>query len=155
MRVIHALDRDGQPVSIGPAAGRSHPGTLAQIGALGWTVTGETPWPAPGTIPGRVITLPELALLRPPSEQSAGMYYRWRGTDHNGEARHGSSNWPDLDRAVRTLYGLGWTRLTVCSGPGPVPPPAAGPADVVATIGPHLGTGDRTWWVKPRAEAAL
>ena len=74
--------------------------------------------------------------------------YRWRGVTSHGEQKCGrvSLTPAALSVFVEDRFKHGWRSLTVCSGEGPVPPPAVGPADVVAVIGPHPDTGKRIWW---------
>lgn len=83
------------------------------------------------------------------------MIYRWRGVDPRGNQRLGQMDIEQgyLAPVVEHRFRQGWKLLTVCSGPGPVPPPAIGPADVVAEIKPHPETGRRTWWAGEEAQS--
>lgn len=74
--------------------------------------------------------------------------YRYRGISRNGTARGGSREVEDLPAWVAELFDKGWRDLVVCSGSGPVPPPAIEPADVVARIERHADTGRWTWWAE-------
>jgi len=80
--------------------------------------------------------------------------YRWRGVSPRGKHQSGVADWPDLAAEVETMFKRGWRSLIVCTGGGPVPPPATGPAGLVAAIGPHPGTGRRTWWAEEETKAA-
>lgn len=134
MYVIHAVDELGQPVDVWlAAAGQVTDQVRDMIADLGWTIAVDTPV--------RLVTLPELAAAKP-----ANPAYRWRGVDPRGEAAAGRAAWPDLATEVRRRFNAGWKTLVVCTGDGPVPPPAIGPAGVVAEIGRHPGTGQRSWW---------
>lgn len=74
--------------------------------------------------------------------------YRWRGVTPHGQQQYGRADWPDLTAEIEKRFQAGWRSLTVCSGEGPVPPPAIGPAGVIAAITPHPDTGKRTWWTE-------
>jgi hypothetical protein len=78
--------------------------------------------------------------------------YRWRGVARNGAQRSGRTTIDDLPAWVELRFGQGWRALTVCAGDGPVPPPAIGPSDVVARIGPHPDHGRRTWWAETQPD---
>lgn len=77
--------------------------------------------------------------------------YRWRGVSRTGTPRGGMKEIGDLPAWVRDLYTQGWHDLVVCSGDGPVPPPAIGPAGVVAEITRHPDHGRRTWWAEDQS----
>lgn len=80
--------------------------------------------------------------------------YRWRGVNPRGEQAMGQMTLDPaaLPALVEERYKKGWRSLTVCRGAGPVPPPAIGPADVVAAIERHLDTGKRGWWAENGAK---
>ena len=69
--------------------------------------------------------------------------YRWRGVNAIGQQKTGRADWPDLAAEVERRFKSGWRSLVVCSGEGPVPPPAIGPAGMVAAIERHRDTGKR------------
>ena len=75
-------------------------------------------------------------------------HYRWRGVTAHGQQQFGRSDWSDLAAEVEARFKSGWRSLIVCDGDGPVPPPAVGPAGMVAAIERHLDTGKRGWWAE-------
>ncbi len=80
-----------------------------------------------------------------------GETYRWRGVNPRGEQVMGQMTLDvpgALAAIVEDRWRHGWRSLTVCRGPGPVPPPAVGPADVVAGIGKNPDNGYLGWWAE-------
>jgi hypothetical protein len=76
--------------------------------------------------------------------------YRWRGVNPHGEQAAGQITCDPaaLPTVVEARFQQGWRSLTVCRGPGPVPPPVTGPARIVAAIERSLDTGKRGWWAE-------
>lgn len=74
--------------------------------------------------------------------------YRWRGINPAGTFSSGVMmlGAAKLAALVESRFAAGWRSLVICSGAGPVPPPAIGAADVVAEITKHPQTGRRVWW---------
>jgi hypothetical protein len=78
--------------------------------------------------------------------------YSWAGTDAKGIAHIGRTGYTATQIAVITenYYRKGWRSLRVARG---WDLPDAGTADLVAAIGPHPGTGRRTWWAEGAGDA--
>jgi len=83
--------------------------------------------------------------------------YRWRGISPGGTFQSGMTDIADLAMWTAIRFDHGWHDVIVCSGDGPVPPPAIGAAGVVAAIDRHPDTGKRRWWAEDtlRAEAII